>query len=90
MLKVDNEYYELVAEDYVKQITKIENSLETFKLLCDTLYDSNNFGTFLQEIMREIYVNFYESSKEKLSILWGQAKSIQEIFTSNVIEHDKM
>ncbi len=90
MLKVEDEYYGLVTEDYKKQIDKIESGLESFKLKCDELFNENNFGTYLQEVMQEIYINFYETSKEKLSTLWAQAKTIQEEFTSNIINDDKM
>ncbi len=90
MLKVENDYYSLVAEDYLSEIAKIESSLESFKALCDALYAVNNFGSCLQEVMQEMYINFYEASKEKLNTLWTQAQSIQEEFTTNIVDHDKM
>lgn len=90
MLKVDNEYYESVCKTYLKEIDKIESSLEDFKTKCDSIFTDNYFGTALQEVLKEIYINFYNDSKEKLKTLWTAADTAQGEFISDIETDDKM
>lgn len=90
MLKVDNEYYENVCETYLKQIDKIEEALEEFKKKSDSMFSENNFGTALQEVLKEIYINFYNESKDKLKTLWTTANTVQSEFISDIETDDKM
>lgn len=89
-LIVDNEYYGLVLENYMQQIDRVEQSIEDFKSQCDTLFSNNFFGTYLQEVLQEIYINFYECVKEQLNTAIAEAITIEESFATNIDTDDKL
>lgn len=89
-LKVEDEYYSLVLEDYRKQVDKVEQSIEDFKGQCELLFTNNNFGIYLQEVMQEIYLNFYDCVKEQLSTLMIEAQTIEDEFMNDIVSDDKL
>lgn len=86
----DEEYYYSVIELYKTEIAKVEQSLDDFNSICKTLYSTNDFGAYLQEILQEIYCNFYTFVSGKLESFIGEAETIINQFNGDVIRSDSI
>ena len=85
---VNEEYYDSVIEMYINNIEKVETYLDDFKTACDSLYSNNNFGSCLQEVLQEIYCNFYTMISGKLTELISNVEVETSAFVSSVAEND--
>lgn len=88
-LKVEDSHYSSVTELYIKQIDKLEADIEDFKTICDSIFADNNFGACLQEVLMEMYLNFYETSGEQLKTLITAADAATKEFLEDIELYDK-
>ncbi len=89
-LKVDDEHYCSVTDFYSTQINKLEQDIETFKGICDSVFANNNYGTYLQEILQEMYINFYDAAVGQLRTLISLTATAVTDFIEDVERDDKL
>lgn len=89
-LIVDEDYYESVPLWYSTQVKSVEASLESFKTCCEEFYGKLDFGVFLQQVMIDIYNEFYSITKDKLSSVSSEVEQITSNFVDSIVLTDKL
>lgn len=89
-LRVDNEYYTNAFDFYNGKAKQIDEQIEKFKLICDTLFSNVNFGVQLDNILAGKATMFVGQAKDALQRLMNRVATCTEDFLDGVENNDSL
>lgn len=89
-LRVDDEYYTNAFDFYNEKVKQIEEQIEEFKLVCDTLFGNVNFGVQLDYILAGKATMFVGQAKNALQSLMNRVATCTEDFLDGVENNDSL